>query len=847
MTNAAGSASIELVLGARAGVQTLVVSAPGTDAPALAVDIAVESPPAGVISTTVNSDHLAGKPSLPGPAATSRIGRPSGAFVTSDGAIYFSDAGTDGHKIRRVNADGVLSDIAGIDGLPGFGGDGGPARAAALDDPRDVVVDESSWRLYIADFGNGRVRMADLLAGTIDTVATNLDQPANLTLAPDSALWFSEAGGDRVWRLAPDGSQQAGDLSLELEADATKTACTEGDDPILVSCGDGCPIAIYSDGSMTPGVFVAGRIACGASGASPIAPTPGIVRLDDHGRLHHVAGHRYGDDPGTGAAATVRFEPIRGLVFDTLGNLYVTAGQRILAIDGRTGRTNIVAGSGSAGGSGDWASADEARLSNPRGLAMTQAGDLVVADWGNHAIRTIWGVQPETTTLPYLVAVDGDEESAMIGSRIDELRVQLLLDGIAVRGARIDFLAKTQGIALDASYLLTDPELGLAIMGGSAPLTPGAHSVDACFFDIHGRHAPGSPVEFTIHITEPPPRTMLSQLNATHLAGDEGVPGPSTIARVQQVHGVTTDADGNTYVSEWSGNRGHRVLRITRDGYVTVVAGADGELLRPFGLAVDDARGVLYIADTGNDRVWRVFLASGVGDVWAGGGEASEAPYGDEGHRLDATFSHPTHLQLMEGGHLLVTDAEHNRIRRIDAYSNLVSTVLEAPEGGVTCGSQPVLRSCSGGCAMALRNDSLYLTGRFSCGGLSATGAPLVPAIVRLDADGTLHRVAGLYGGTTVEGSSALETAVPISDGIAVSTADEVYYVDGNTIRRISPGLQLVRTNAGLEQAGSGGDFGPPELAQMKLPKGIAISDDGHMMIADRANASVRMIWNVAP
>ena len=71
-----------------------------------------------------------------------------------DGSFYFTDHHD--HVVRRVSADGTISTVAGT-GAPGFSGDCGPATEAMLDQPWGIAVHDGV--LFIADMGNGRVRM----------------------------------------------------------------------------------------------------------------------------------------------------------------------------------------------------------------------------------------------------------------------------------------------------------------------------------------------------------------------------------------------------------------------------------------------------------------------------------------------------------------------------------------------------------------------------------------------------------------------------------------------------------------------------------------------------------------
>jgi sugar lactone lactonase YvrE len=101
-----------------------------------------------------------------GPATEAELNFPTGLALDGNGNLFISDA--ENHEIRMVDADGIITTVAGT-GEAGYSGDGGPAVDAQLQAPAGLAFDPSG-RLVIADQGNNLVRLVDE-AGVITTIA----------------------------------------------------------------------------------------------------------------------------------------------------------------------------------------------------------------------------------------------------------------------------------------------------------------------------------------------------------------------------------------------------------------------------------------------------------------------------------------------------------------------------------------------------------------------------------------------------------------------------------------------------------------------------------------------------
>jgi hypothetical protein len=171
--------------------------------------------PNGTI-TTVAGGPVAGAGGDGGAAAAAQLDLPSETVLLPGGGFLIADTGND--RIRRVGPDATITTIAGT--TRGAGGDGGPATAAQLNQPRDVTV-ASDGAVLVADTGNNRVRRI-APDGTITTVAgggtpgftgdgspartAQLNQPFSVEPTTNGGFLVADTGNDRVRRVTPLGA-----------------------------------------------------------------------------------------------------------------------------------------------------------------------------------------------------------------------------------------------------------------------------------------------------------------------------------------------------------------------------------------------------------------------------------------------------------------------------------------------------------------------------------------------------------------------------------------------------------------------------------------------------------------
>lgn len=340
-----------------------------------------------------------------------------------------------------------------------------------------------------------------------------------------------------------------------------------------------------------------------------------------------------GSFAGDGGPATdARLNNPHGVAVDQAGNLYIadSSNDRIRRVDRQTGAIRTIAGSGERGFSGDGGPATAAQLYFPHGLALDAAGNLFFADAGNHRVRTI----EAGTGLIRTVA--GNGQTVWTGDGGPALRASLYAPrGVAIGSDSVLYIADTQHSCIRK----VDRDGRISTAAGADP-----RLVDKGTAPKYIWH----PVDVAVG-----PDGQIYWADAT-------------LSRVKK-------ADLS------------RVDPKTKSGWITIVAGSEemgfsgdggpareAELEAPAAVAFD-SKGNLYIADHNNLRIRRVDANTGVITTIAGNGRRGFS--GDGGPAVEASLNAPAGLAVDEQDNLYIADAGNHRIRMIEAATGLIVTV----------------------------------------------------------------------------------------------------------------------------------------------------------------------------
>ena len=805
----------------------------------LSIPLTATPLPVGGTGTIVNSDHANGFTPLPAPASESRIGTPVGLARASDGTIYFVDQSR--YRVLALSPSGTLSTVVNREGSYGHTGDFGLATEAHLVYPAGLALDEARSALYVSDYD--RVRRVNLSTGIIDTVAGG-----GTAVAPDygdgGPATQAVFGAVNAVSVATDGSLIVSDgyytklrkvvvgglITPFLERDACTTLT-------LYSCpGYTCPLLYDTDGTL----YVGGTL-CGVDGNT--TSTSGVLAISPGGALRHVAGSATGTS-GVGASARrTQFGQIEGLAFDAAGNLLVADSSRhvIRRIDGTTSVVSHVAGTGTAGLSGELSPADTSPLSSPVGIVVESGGTLVVADSGNYSLRRIGGVgRTVATTATVALSGGGGQSAALAGFTPVPLAVTVTSGGSPVPSVPVAWTPVDAGGTVTADVSNTDGS-GIARTTVRVGLTPGAFRVRADVVSLHGTPITGSPVTISTTATAPTAGTIFSAVNVDHTNGSD-IEGNSAEAHVGSPAGLVQATDGTIYFVS-----GQRVLGLTPAGELFPLAGdgaagftgdfgpaTDARFYYPADLYLDEPRHRLLVADQYNARIRSIDLESGLITTVVGGGTATPPTYGDGGDALSAELSYPKHVTVGPDNAIYLADSYHNRIRRVDPATNVITTVLQTG----ACTDPIAFSSCAGeSCDMVWQGTSMYVTG-YLCGTLLSGYAY---GILRRDSGGALAHIFGYQGGPTTDGVAATAAASPGISGIDLTATNEVVFSENHRVRRISGGT--VTTLAGGATAGGAGDLGPSTAATLYYPNFVMVDAGGHIWVSDSSSYALRVIW----
>ena len=590
------------------------------------------------VVTPVAGDGTPGFSGDNGPATGAQLNAPQGITVDSHGNLYIADYGN--NRIRKVVlSTGVITTVAGT-GTGGYSGDSGPPASAELNGPSGVALD-SNLNLYIADTLNNRVRaVANGIIGTVAGAGT----PGYS--GDTGAAISAELHGPLSVALDTFNNLYIADTGNHVIREVTPNTPLPSGGIITTVAGNGTSGFSGDNGPATSAqLFLPGGIALDSSGHLYIADTHNNrIRIVSNGVITTFAGdgiQGFGGDNGPAAVAELMGP--QGVAVDHSGDLFIadTGNARIREVS----KGVITTFAGGGGALGDDGPPTGAQMESPNGVAVDSAGNVYVADSGNYRIREI------SNNVIATVAGDGTLGSSGDNGPATSAEVGFPLD------ITVDAAGNLYIVCIDGTVRRVSSGVIAGVIESGVLNSPFGIAVDASG-NLYIADTDNQVVrEFS--------NGVLATVAGNGKGGFSGDNGPAVGAQLFQPQGVALDAAGNLYIAD-SGN--HRIRKVT-NGVITTVAGGgpvlgDGlaatnaRLNYPAGMALD-AAGNLYIADQGDLRVRRV--SGGVISTIAGVGTPGFS--GDGGAATGAQFDSPSSVAVDHSGNLYVADNGNNRVR----------------------------------------------------------------------------------------------------------------------------------------------------------------------------------------
>jgi alpha-tubulin suppressor-like RCC1 family protein len=561
--------------------------------------------------------------------------------------------------------------------------------------------------------------------------------------------------------------------------------------------------------------------------------TNGHESLAAVGDIVTIAGGTVCDN---GPASSAVVQPMK-VATDASGNLYVADAQhhRIRKV-APSGVITTVAGTGTAGFSGDDGPATSAALNSPLGVAIDAAGNLFIADTNNHRIRKV-----DTTGTITTVAGNGNYGRA--GDGLPAVWAELYGPGDVVVAPSGDlFIADTWNNVVrkvSGSGIIST----IAGVGGWGYSGDGGPATSAAFTNIRSISVDSAgnlylADEGNQRIRKVDGAGVVSTVAGTGTPGFNGDGIAATSAMLNYPRGVFLDSSGNLFIVDSNNNR---IRKVVPDGMISTVAGngelnfsGDGgaatsaSLQQPWSATVDGS-GNLFIGDTGNIRVRRVD-PFGIITTFAGNG--SLAYCGDSGPAVLAGLDMPNAVTMDLAGNVYFSD-QGGRVRRVDTFGVITTVAGNGIQAYNGDGIQAWLASLQNPGGLVVDTlGNLYIADSGN------------HRIRKVDPAGIITTVAGNgTSGYNGDGFPAVFATLNNPTGLAIDGIGNLYIVDrdNNRIRKIDTAGNI-STVAGNGEQGYNGDYLSAISARLNQPFSAAMDSSGNLFISDGLNGRVRKV-----
>jgi sugar lactone lactonase YvrE len=551
------------------------------------------------------------------------------------------------------------------------------------------------------------------------------------------------------------------------------------------------------------------------------------------GLLTTVAGNgTYPFVPDVGPAASVGFTPGGRIAIDARNNIFVTDGfsASVRKLEAATGLVTLFAGTGVAGFGGDSGPATQAQLNGPSGIAVSSDGSVYFSESINNRVRKV------SSQTGIISTVAGNGLSGPFGLKLDSNGNLLLAETYGNRIRKVN--PQTGSIATVAGT----GSANFTGDGGSA-VSAALNSPSDMFADAAGNVWIAD--QGNKRVRKIDARTGFISTVAGAGQRDLGDGKTATAASVSLPFGVRVDAAGNIYIADTSNNR---VRKVDAAGVIRTVAGGGNgtnldnvpatsvALPQPTGLALDGANNLFVL--TNGSQLFRIDAAGIIHRV--SGSPAASGYSGDNGPAINAKLhTVNSKIALDSSGNLYIADNYNNRVRKIDAGTQTITTVAGNGQPGSSGEGVPATSAAVSTSSIVVdAAGNLYIGGNNRVREVSAQ-------------TGIITTIAG-NGQVGSSGDDGPATLAALDEplGLVLDSAGNLYILTNPVfstaadraprIRRMNLATGVITTVAGTTGSALG-DNGPARTATF-FPFDIAVDSSDNLFIADGGNNRIRVI-----
>jgi hypothetical protein len=747
-------------------------------------------------------------------ASSTELSGPSYTVFDSHGNQYISDTGN--NCIRRIDAsNGSISVVAGYEATPSSADTCAAAGLTILPTqglmaPAGLAFD-TGGDLFIADSGHNCVReLPNAASGVTGTnqllsVVDTCTNSTALSVSPVPTGILVEGSGDLGVAIA----DQADGISQVIEHLKTSPATA-----VCIVAGQ--PSALVS--SYCPGIS-GGNVALNLPNGLAVDPVGNyfladtgnscIRELSTTGVVSTYLGQCASDATGT-PTPIANFSP-NGLVFGPEGYLYISNGDdTVLQYRGGTNTFSIFAGIPYTAsqtpppysGIQEGIAAVDVSLNKPLGLSVDSTGNVYVADVNNSIVRQL----AMGTQFPAAVLHNSGTPQTLhfeIDAPVN-LTVTTATDFPIFSGNNT-----CNGVLKPATA--GNPPVTCSVTLAFTPTAPGLRRSPLTLSDT--TTTPSTVYHFGTSGIGLGANALFTPGNIQTQAG--GLSSPAAVA---------VSSTGDAYFAEQSATAGGGDIKIlpAGSGAVTVLVPAGGQLTSPSGLALDASQN-LYVADSAASSIFEVNASGTVSTVASG-------------------LNDPVAVAVDAYGNLLVEQNGSGAVELLRIFAGGQQVIMAGQ------GTNPAANNVPATTAQFSKLSGLYLD---TIGNLYISDAGAL-RVYNIDTTGIIHFFAGNGTTTSTNPTIPTQTALLGPAGLTGDAAGDVFIAEGGG-NRIDVVFAGTNQNPGIAQlagtgtAGSSGDNGPANLAELNDPVSLGLDATDDLFLIDAGNSSLREIGYINP